>query len=74
MSRLKAERLKYVNIPHTDLNPSRLCLGTNRFGTLIDQTDPFALLAAFMGVGGNFIDTALVYADWIPGAPKSASE
>ncbi len=66
--------MKYVNVPHTDLNPSRLCLGTNRFGTVIDQTDAFALLDAFVEMGGNFIDTALIYADWNPGAPKSASE
>ncbi len=66
--------MKYVNIPDTDLRPSCLCLGSNRFGTVIDQTDAFALLDAFVEVGGNFIDTALIYADWIPDAPKSASE
>lgn len=74
MARLKADPMKTVNIPHTDLNPSRLCLGTNRFGTVISQPDAFALLDAFFEMGGNFIDTAHVYADWIPGAPKSASE
>ena len=51
--------MKYVNIPHTDLRPSCLCLGSNRFGTVIDQTAAFALLDAFVEVGGNFIDTAL---------------
>jgi len=66
--------MKYVNISHTDLTPSRLCLGTGRFGTVISQPDAFALLDAFVSRGGNFIDTAHVYADWIPGAPKSASE
>ena len=66
--------MKYVNIPHSDLYPSCLCLGSNRFGTVIDHADAFALLDAFVAMGGNFIDTALIYADWIPGAPKSASE
>jgi aryl-alcohol dehydrogenase-like predicted oxidoreductase len=66
--------MKYVNIPHSDLHPSRLCLGSNRFGTGIEKTEAFALLDAFVEMGGNFIDTALIYADWIPGAPKSASE
>jgi aryl-alcohol dehydrogenase-like predicted oxidoreductase len=74
LARLKVEAMKYFNIPHTDLNPSCLALGTNRFGTVIDQTHAFALLDAFVEVGGNFIDTALIYADWIPDAPKSASE
>jgi aryl-alcohol dehydrogenase-like predicted oxidoreductase len=63
-----------VNIPHTHLNPGCLCLGTNRFGTVISRQDAFVLLDAFVEMGGNFIDTAHVYADWIPGAPKSASE
>ena len=66
--------MKQVTIPNTDLKPSELCLGGNRFGTVIEQKDAFTLLDAFADLGGNFLDTALVYADWIPGAPKSASE
>jgi len=66
--------MKYATIPETDLRPSALCLGTNRFGSVIDHESAFALLDAFVDLGGSFIDTAHVYADWIPGAPKSASE
>jgi aryl-alcohol dehydrogenase-like predicted oxidoreductase len=74
LSRMKADPMKTVNIPDTDIHPSCLCLGTNRFGTVISRQDAFALLDAFVEMGGNFIDTAHVYADWIPGSPKSASE
>lgn len=53
---------------------SRLCLGGNRFGGALDEAASFALLDAFIEAGGNFIDTAHVYADWVPGAGKSSSE
>jgi aryl-alcohol dehydrogenase-like predicted oxidoreductase len=33
-----------------------------------------ALLDAFVEAGGNFVDTAHVYADWLPGAERSCSE
>ena len=66
--------MRYVNIPGTTLNPSALSLGTNRFGSLIDRDHSFELLDAYVGLGGTFIDTAHIYADWIPGAPHSASE
>jgi aryl-alcohol dehydrogenase-like predicted oxidoreductase len=71
---MKGWEMHYVRIPGTDLVPSRICLGTNRFGTLIDQQSAFSLLDAYVDMEGTFIDTAHVYADWIPGAPKSASE
>ncbi len=66
--------MRYVAIPGTTLRPSVLSLGTNRFGTLIDRDESFALLDAFAELGGTFIDTAHIYANWIAGAPPSASE
>ncbi len=66
--------MRTVRIPGTDLAPSALCLGTNRFGTAIPEGDAFVLLDAFVEMGGAFIDTAHIYADWLPGAPPSASE
>ncbi len=66
--------MRYVNIPGTTLNPSTISLGTNRFGSLMNRDDSFALLDAYVELGGTFIDTAHIYADWIPGAPHSASE
>jgi aryl-alcohol dehydrogenase-like predicted oxidoreductase len=63
-----------MTIPGTDLRASVLCLGTNRFGSELDARASHALLDAFVADGGNFIDTAHIYADWIPTAPRSASE
>jgi aryl-alcohol dehydrogenase-like predicted oxidoreductase len=42
-------------------------------GAGISRADSFALLDAHVGRGGNFLDTALVYSDWIPGE-RSRSE
>lgn len=66
--------LKKIQLGQTDLKVSALCLGTNMFGTAYDQSKSNDLLNAFVSRGGNFIDTARSYGDWIPDAPKGASE
>jgi aryl-alcohol dehydrogenase-like predicted oxidoreductase len=58
----------------TDLNVSRLCYGTNMLGWMLDQGKSNAILDAFAAQGGNFIDTARSYGDWMPEAPTGASE
>jgi aryl-alcohol dehydrogenase-like predicted oxidoreductase len=55
------------------LHPSRICLGTADLGSTVSQKDSFALLDAYVDLGGNFFDTAKVYADWLPGE-RSSSE
>src|SRR4051794_7548084 len=65
--------MKYRNISNTDLNPSVLCLGGGPFGSDLDEQVSFSLLDAFFEGGGNFIDTALVYGEWLPGG-KGLSE
>ena len=66
--------LKKVNLPGTDLQVSQLCYGTNMLGTAIDQPGANAILDRFTALGGNFLDTARSYGDWIPDAPAGASE
>lgn len=65
--------MRQTPIPNTHLNASALCLGTALFGSAISREDSFALLDAFLEAGGNFLDTARIYADWLPGE-KSISE
>src|ERR1041385_4398438 len=65
--------MKYVNIPKTDLRVSQLCMGSEQVGAAISPADSVALLNEFVAQGGNFIDTAHVYSDWIPGT-KGTSE
>jgi len=66
--------LSKVKLARTDLSVSRLCYGTNMLGTAIDQAGANAILDRFADLGGNFIDTARSYGDWIPDAPSGASE
>lgn len=54
-------------LPNTNLTVSPICLGTSDLGTTIPEADAFTLLDAFLDHGGNFLDTAAVYANWIPG-------
>ncbi|MBZ0302577.1 MAG: aldo/keto reductase [Anaerolineae bacterium] len=65
--------MKSLTIPATTLTVSHLCLGTGSFGSAVPRQDAFALLDAFFEAGGNFVDTARVYADWLPGG-QNASE
>jgi len=58
---------------HTDLSVSKLCMGTANFGVTLDRHQVNAHLDRFLEHGGNFLDTAHVYSDWIPGE-KSRSE
>ncbi|MEZ4674036.1 MAG: aldo/keto reductase [Caldilineaceae bacterium] len=61
-------------IPNTDLTVSAICLGTSNFGAAIAQPDAFTLLDAYVDHGGNFLDTAEVYANWLPDLPRSIGE
>lgn len=66
--------LSKVTLAHTDLSVSRLCYGTNMLGWMLDQGKSNAILDAFAQLGGNFIDTARSYGDWVPDGPVGASE
>ena len=65
--------MKYTQIPGTDLAPSVICLGTALMGSTISAANSFALLDTYLDAGGNFLDTAHIYANWLDAEP-SASE
>ena len=65
--------MKTVNLPNTDLTVSGICLGTGDIGSKIERSRSFRMLDLFLELGGTFIDTASVYANWLPG-PESISE
>lgn len=65
--------MRRIAIPHTALEAAVISLGAADFGGSIDRQVSFALLDAYTAAGGNFIDTASVYNDWIPGE-RSRSE
>ncbi len=49
-------------------------LGGNVFGWTADETTSFRILDAFRAGGLNFIDTADVYSNWVPGHRGGESE
>lgn len=59
---------------NTDLEVFPLCLGGNVFGWTAGREDSFAVLDAYALGGGNFIDTADVYMQRIPGNSGGESE
>jgi aryl-alcohol dehydrogenase (NADP+) len=58
----------------TDLDVFGLCLGANVFGWTADRDATFAVLDAYAAAGGNFVDTAGSYGNWVPGNPPGFSE
>ncbi len=58
----------------TDLLVSPLCFGGNVFGWTADRDTSFDILDAYVGFGGNFIDTSDAYSHWIPGNTGGDSE
>ena len=58
-----------------ELTLSRFCLGTIYWGTKLVGNDIERLYDTFRDAGGNFFDTAHIYAAWLPegdGASESA--
>lgn len=66
--------MKKRQIGKSDLTVVPLCLGGNVFGWTIDEARSFEVLDAFMDLGGDFIDTADVYATWGAGNKGGESE
>lgn len=59
--------MKTIPIPGTNLLPATLCLGTGQYGSAIDRQDAYRQMDTYCEFGGNFLDTAKVYGDWVPG-------
>ena len=64
----------HIKIPATTLDIYPLCLGGNVFGWSADESQSHAVLDAFSSLGGNFIDTADVYSEWVDGNKGGESE
>jgi len=63
-----------ITLPETDLVVHELCLGSNIFGSNADEAQSHAVLDAYRNHGGNFIDTADMYNQWVPGHIGGESE
>lgn len=66
--------MHYLRLPGLALPLSVLCLGTGSYGSAYSRDQSFALLDAFAEAGGSFVDTAHVYADWLPGGAGASEQ
>ncbi len=66
--------MKKVELGNTGELVSKLCLGAMYFGTKQNQDESFNLLDQYFDEGGNFIDTANIYAHWVPNGKGGESE
>ena len=64
--------MNYVDIESIG-KVSAVAYGTATLGTAIDRENSFQLLDCFVENGGNLIDTAHVYANWLS-EEKAVSE
>ncbi|TXR96267.1 aldo/keto reductase [Streptomyces sp. col6] len=62
------------NLGPSGLQVFPLCLGGNVFGWTAGDEQSFAVLDAYTGAGGNFVDTADAYSHWVPGNGGGESE
>jgi aryl-alcohol dehydrogenase-like predicted oxidoreductase len=63
-----------ITIPETDLVVHPLCLGSNIFGSNADESQSQAVMDTYFAHGGNFIDTADMYNQWVEGHIGGESE
>src|ERR1700721_930535 len=61
-------------IPRTNLEASVLCLGTAEFGSAVDDSLSETITDRYIYSGGNVLDTAEIYAAWLPGGGHRSEE
>ncbi|MDR1654835.1 MAG: aldo/keto reductase [Treponema sp.] len=66
--------MKYVLLSQKGPSVSKLCLGTGSFGTGLPKAAAFEQMDHFYEQGGTFLDTARVYAAWIPGGDQASEK
>lgn len=66
--------MNYRRLGRTGLKVAPLCLGTMQWGWSADEAISFDVMDGYVEVGGNFIDTANVYSNWVEGNPGGVSE
>ncbi len=66
--------MQRVKLGKSDLEVPVICLGGNVYGWTVAEADSFRQLDAALEAGLNFIDTADVYARWVPGQKGGESE
>jgi aryl-alcohol dehydrogenase-like predicted oxidoreductase len=58
--------MRTISIQNDLLTVSVIALGASLYGSMIPEAESFALLDDFAAGGGNLLDTAHIYAAWLP--------
>ncbi|MDJ1017760.1 MAG: aldo/keto reductase [Paracoccaceae bacterium] len=66
--------MRQIQLGHSGPFVSPACLGTMYFGSKLDAVTAAEIADAYVGAGGQFIDTANIYAGWIEGCRGGESE
>ena len=66
--------MRTVALGGTGVEVSVFCLGTMYFGSSTDAATSYRLLDQYVEAGGSFLDTANIYARWVPGYVGGESE
>lgn len=59
-------------LKNTDLSVSKIALGTDSYGSIVDEALSFKMMDEYLSLGGNLLDTAECYANWIPGGAHAS--
>lgn len=66
--------MRTVPLGNTGVEVSLFCLGTMYFGSRTGKETSYRLLDQYVEAGGAFLDTANIYAWWVPGCVGGESE
>jgi len=66
--------MRTVPLGNTGVEVSVFCLGTMYFGSSTDAATSYQLLDQYLEAGGSSLDTANIYARWVPGYVGGESE
>lgn len=66
--------MQYRNLGTTGLKMSVIGLGTMQWAWRATVEESFDIMDAFLDYGGNFLDTANIYSNWVPDLEAGSSE
>jgi len=66
--------MRTVRLGNSGVEVSVFCLGTMYFDSHTDEESSYRLLDQYVEAGGAFLDTANIYARWVPGYVGGESE
>lgn len=61
------QKMKRKLLKNTDIEVSEICLGLSLIGVESSEEAAHRMLDRYLDAGGNLIDTARFYANWVPG-------